>query len=175
MDPTLYYCAEHNCVDYNGNGGDICVKSGAKMRLPCCDSVNHSLYTLCAGGLDRAKVAKVNTSRPLEPSSPPYTTPFSTPLADIFPSLPMICSPPQIIDPRDTTLYYCGGGGSCHAYDGDGGDICAIAGSRPHPRPPCCASLGDFVATGCADIDGFRLGTVGPPLPLTATCEMWLQ
>ena len=27
-------------------------------------------------------------------------------------------------------------------------------------RAPCCASIGDFVATGCADIDGFRLGTV---------------
>ncbi len=25
-DPTLYDCATHDCVPYNGNGGDICLK-----------------------------------------------------------------------------------------------------------------------------------------------------
>ena len=60
-DRTLFTCAARDCVAYNGNGGDLCVKAGARMRVPCCASVNRSLSELCAPPLDPVRVDKVAT------------------------------------------------------------------------------------------------------------------
>ena len=67
-------------------------------------------------------------------------------------------------NPADVTLYYCGADpATCHAYAGDGGDICVLAGGRPRPRPPCCASVYAAAAAICSGIDPARLVEVPPP------------
>ena len=64
-DPTLYDCSGSSppaCLEYNGNGGDLCLKAGASLKQPCCSSVASALQTLCVQPLNQANYQSVCTT-----------------------------------------------------------------------------------------------------------------